>query len=46
MEILHIILPLLLGAVIGYVTNYIAVKMLFRPYSPVKIGGRTPMSLS
>lgn len=41
MEILHIILPLLLGAVIGYVTNYIAVKMLFRPYSPVKIGGRT-----
>lgn len=41
MEILHIILPLALGAVIGYVTNYIAVKMLFRPYSPVKIGGRT-----
>lgn len=41
MEILHIILPLVLGAVIGYVTNYIAVKMLFRPYNPVKIGGRT-----
>ena len=28
----------LLGAVIGYCTNYIAVKMLFRPYKPLKIG--------
>ena len=26
------------GAVIGYFTNYIAVKMLFRPYKPVKLG--------
>ena len=41
MEILHIILPLALGALIGYVTNYIAVKMLFRPYSAVKTGSRT-----
>ena len=41
MEILHIILPLALGALIGYVTNYIAVKMLFRPYSAVKTGNRT-----
>ncbi len=32
MEILHIVLPLVLGALIGYVTNYIAVRMLFRPY--------------
>lgn len=28
----------LIGAVIGYCTNYIAVKMLFRPLHPVKIG--------
>lgn len=28
----------LIGAVIGYCTNYIAVKMLFRPLCPVKIG--------
>lgn len=30
-----------IGAVIGYCTNYIAVKMLFRPLKPVKIGGKT-----
>lgn len=30
-----------IGAVIGYCTNYIAVKMLFRPLKPVKIGNRT-----
>lgn len=41
MEILHIVLPLVLGALIGYVTNYIAVRMLFRPYRAVKIGSRT-----
>ncbi|MBO5525262.1 MAG: DUF445 family protein [Clostridia bacterium] len=27
-----------IGAVIGYFTNYLAVKMLFRPYYPKKIG--------
>lgn len=27
-----------IGAVIGYCTNYIAVKMMFRPLHPVKIG--------
>lgn len=32
------ILTPLVGAGIGYVTNYIAVKMLFRPLKPVKIG--------
>lgn len=30
-----------IGAVIGYCTNYIAVKMLFRPLKPVKIGNKT-----
>lgn len=28
-----------IGAVIGYCTNYVAVKMLFRPLKPIKIGG-------
>lgn len=27
-----------IGACIGYVTNYIAVKMLFRPLKPIRIG--------
>lgn len=27
-----------IGSLIGYVTNYIAVKMLFRPLRPIKIG--------
>jgi len=25
------------GAVIGYVTNYVAIKLLFRPYKPLKL---------
>jgi len=29
------------GAVIGYVTNYIAIKLLFKPYKPVKFYGFT-----
>lgn len=39
-EILHIILPVLVGAVIGYCTNYIAIRMLFHPYKAVYIGKR------
>lgn len=38
---LSMLLGPLIGAVIGYFTNYIAVKMLFRPLRPVKIGGHT-----
>lgn len=37
MDLTTIVTPLI-GAGIGYVTNYIAVKMLFRPLKPVKIG--------
>ena len=29
------------GATIGYVTNYIAIKLLFKPYKPVKLGNLT-----
>lgn len=38
-EYLSIILPPLVGGVIGYVTNDIAIKMLFRPYTPIYIFG-------
>lgn len=38
MEILHILSGPVIGAVIGYFTNYLAVKMLFHPYHPVKVG--------
>lgn len=31
----------LVGAIIGYFTNYIAVKMLFHPYKPIRIFGFT-----
>ncbi len=41
MAILEIIAGPAIGAVIGYCTNYIAVKMLFRPLKPVKIGSKT-----
>lgn len=38
MDYLKYIIPPLIGAIIGYVTNWIAVKMMFRPLKPVKIG--------
>ena len=41
MSVIEILSGPVIGAVIGYFTNYIAVKMLFHPLKPVKIGGRT-----
>jgi uncharacterized membrane protein YheB (UPF0754 family) len=39
------LLPPLLGALIGYVTNYVAIRMLFRPLRPWYIWGvRVPMT--
>ena len=38
MQILKLLSGPLIGAFIGYGTNYIAVKMLFRPLYPVKLG--------
>ncbi|MFA5701383.1 MAG: DUF445 family protein [Desulfuromonas sp.] len=39
------LLPPLLGALIGYVTNYIAIRMLFRPLRPwYLLGVRIPMT--
>ena len=39
LAILPWILPPLLGALIGYVTNRIAIKMLFRPLNPKRLFG-------
>lgn len=41
MNFLRLLAGPLIGPVIGYCTNYIAVKMLFRPLYPVKIGNWT-----
>ena len=40
MTVLRILSGPIIGAIIGYCTNYIAVKMLFRPLRPVKLFGR------
>ena len=36
-QILSWVLPPVLGAIIGYVTNYLAIKMLFRPLTEKRI---------
>lgn len=41
MQIVRVLSGPIIGAVIGLFTNYIAVKMLFRPKNPVKIGKYT-----
>jgi len=38
---LSFVLPIILGAAIGYITNVLAIKMLFRPLKEVKIGSFT-----
>lgn len=40
LNILHVLSGPVIGAVIGYCTNYIAVKMLFRPLRPVYLFGK------
>jgi len=40
MDLKLLLLPVI-GAVIGWLTNYIAIKMLFKPHHPVKILGFT-----
>ncbi|WP_042682848.1 DUF445 family protein [Anaerosalibacter massiliensis] len=36
---MRFIIPILVGAIIGYITNWLAIKMLFRPYEEKKILG-------
>lgn len=38
MELIKLLSGPIIGALIGYCTNYIAVKMLFRPLKPIYIG--------
>lgn len=33
-DVLHYIMPFIVGGVIGYLTNKLAIKMLFRPRTP------------
>lgn len=40
MEIIRLLSGPVIGAIIGYFTNYIAVKMLFRPLHPVYLFGK------
>lgn len=45
MNVLPIALPIILGAAIGYITNYIAIRMLFRPLVEKRIlGVRVPLT--
>ncbi|MBQ9853214.1 MAG: DUF445 family protein [Ruminiclostridium sp.] len=45
MDLLHILLPIFLCALVGYCTNYIAIKMLFRPRKELRIGSwRVPFT--
>lgn len=45
MSLVSTLTPPLLGAVIGWTTNYVAIRMLFRPLKPWKIFGiRLPMT--
>ena len=37
-EILHYAGPIIIGGIIGYITNYIAIRMLFQPYEAKYIG--------
>ena len=37
--IIYLLLIACLGAVIGWITNFLAVKLIFRPYQPIKIFG-------
>ena len=43
--LLQLTAPPVLGAFIGYMTNYVAIKMLFRPLRPWKIFGEGPLEV-
>jgi len=44
-DLIKYILPPLAGAIIGLITNYLAIKMLFRPFKPIYVlGFRIPFT--
>ena len=40
MDWIHLLTGAIVGGIIGYFTNYIAVKMLFRPRREIRVFGR------
>lgn len=36
---MKILIPIIVGAIIGYLTNWLAIKMLFKPHNKVKLFG-------
>ncbi len=46
LELLKLFIAIVIGAIIGYVTNYIAIKMLFRPYKRYYIFKKIPIPLT
>lgn len=38
---IRFIIPPIIGAAIGWITNYVAIKLLFRPLEPIKVFGFT-----
>ncbi len=42
MQLLNLIIQPLLGAAAGYITNEYAINMLFKSYTPLKLGGVIP----
>jgi uncharacterized membrane protein YheB (UPF0754 family) len=42
MQLLNLIIQPLLGAAAGYITNEYAINMLFKTYTPLKLGGVIP----
>ncbi|MFW5812305.1 MAG: DUF445 family protein [Alkalispirochaetaceae bacterium] len=44
-RVLTLVLPILLGAIIGYLTNALAIRMLFRPFREIRVFGiRVPFT--
>ena len=41
MDVIQFVSGPVIGGIIGYCTNWLAIKMLFRPYNEIKIGGKT-----
>ncbi len=41
MNILTVLSGPIVGGLIGYFTNFLAIKMLFKPLNPIKIGNKT-----
>lgn len=39
-DVIQFISGPVIGGIIGYCTNWLAIKMLFRPYNEIKIGGK------